>query len=70
MKSWAKYLLALSVALFSAGCSTTRFLPEGESRLVGNNISVTGADKSFNEKELDTYIRQKPTSWKIGRAHV
>lgn len=63
MKSWAKYLLALSVALFSAGCSTTRFLPEGESRLVGNNISVTGADKSFNEKELDTYIRQKPTSW-------
>ena len=51
------FLLAV---LLTSACSTTRSLHDGEYRLAKNKI-VTD-DRSFNTKELQNYVRQKPNS--------
>ena len=50
----------LLAALLLPACSTTRSLHDGEFRLARNKIEVN--DRSFNTRELQTYIRQKPNS--------
>ena len=63
MKRTGILLLPLCAVLL-AGCSTTRSLKEGEFRLAKNYVKVD--DKSFNQRELQTYISQKPNTYLIG----
>lgn len=58
-----KYLLAALVALLAA-CSTTKVIPEGESRLKENTIKVLNS-RSYPASELEPYIKQKPNTYFI-----
>ena len=51
----------IPILLLAAGCSTTRVIPEGESRLVQNEIQVLN-DKNYQVSGLEPYIRQKPNT--------
>ena len=53
--------VAAAVLLTAASCSTTRLIPEGEYRLVKNEILVDG-DSGFETSKISPYIKQKP-SW-------
>ena len=55
-----KYLL-FTLLIIAAGCSTTRIIPQGESRLVQNEIKVLN-DKNYQVSGLEPYIRQKPNT--------
>ncbi len=50
----------LAAAVLLTACSTTRSLHDGEFRLAKNRIQVD--DRSFNTRELQPYLRQKPNS--------
>ena len=58
-----KYLLA-AVAAVIAACSTTKVIPEGESRLKENNIKVLNS-RSYPASELEPYLKQKPNTYFI-----
>ena len=58
-----KYLLA-AVAAVMAACSTTKVIPEGESRLKENNIKVLNS-RSYPASELEPYLKQKPNTYFI-----
>ena len=58
-----KYLFAATVATLAA-CSTTRVIPEGESRLRENHIKITNS-KSYPAAELEPYLKQKPNTYFI-----
>ena len=58
-----KYLMLAATALLAA-CSTTRLIPEGESRLKDNNIRITNS-QSYQASELEPYLKQKPNTYFI-----
>ena len=58
-----KYLIA-GMAAIVAACSTTRVIPEGESRLKENHIKVTNS-KSYPAADLEPYLKQKPNTYFI-----
>ena len=65
-----KYLLYIAVTILLvistlSGCSTTKALREGESRLASNVVTVTNSKQypEFNPSGVDKYIRQKPNSY-------
>lgn len=55
------YTLAI-IALCAISCSTTRVVPEGESRLKDNNINITNS-KSYLPSTLEPYLKQKPNTY-------
>ena len=55
-----KYILILPIVAL-AGCSTTRLIPEGESRLVDNEIKILNS-KGYQTSTLEPYIKQKPNT--------
>ena len=58
-----KYMLALLAAVIAA-CSTTRVIPQGESRLKNNEINILNS-KSYQAAGLEPYIKQKPNTYFI-----
>ena len=54
-------ILLFAALLCAASCSTTRIIPEGESRLVSNKVNVTNS-KDYNSHDLQPYIKQKPNT--------
>ena len=57
----SKYILVLTVALF-AGCSTTKVIPDGESRLKENEIRILNS-KTYQASDLEPYLKQKPNTY-------
>ena len=65
-----KHLIYIAVTILLVisiltGCSTTKALGEGESRLASNIVTVTNSKQypEFNPSGVDKYIRQKPNSY-------
>ena len=56
-----KLILYIMYAVIAASCSTTKVIPEGESRLKSNRIIIENS-KSYPASELQPYIKQKPNS--------
>ena len=56
-----KYLL-LSLILVISGCSTTRVIPHGESRLAHNEIKILNS-KDYESSTIEPYIKQKPNTY-------
>ena len=57
------YVLSAAATVFAvASCSTSRQIPEGQYRLVKNEIVVEGGN-SFETAKIQPYIKQKPSSW-------
>ena len=56
-----KLILYMLCAAIAVSCSTTRMIPEGESRLKANKITVENS-RSYPASELQPYIKQKPNS--------
>lgn len=56
-----KYLL-LPLLLVAAGCSTTRVIPQGESRLLHNEINILNS-KDYETSTIEPYIKQKPNTY-------
>ncbi len=63
LRHFLHYIL-LIVAVVFAGCSTTKVIPQGESRLKENNIKVLNS-KSYRVSTLEPYIKQKPNTYFI-----
>ena len=59
-----KKTATIIIAAIVAACSTTRLIPEGESRLKDNDIKILNS-KSYQPSELEPYIKQKPNSYFI-----
>lgn len=57
----SKYILVLTLALF-AGCSTTKVIPDGESRLKENEIRILNS-KTYQASDLEPYLKQKPNTY-------
>ena len=60
-KNILKYLLA-PLILILAGCSTTRVIPQGESRLAHNEIKILNS-KGFEVSGIEPYIKQNPNTY-------
>ena len=60
-KNILKYLLAPMI-LILAGCSTTRVIPQGESRLAHNEIKILNS-KGFEASGIEPYIKQNPNTY-------
>ena len=60
-KNILKYLLA-PLILILAGCSTTRVIPQGESRLAHNEIKILNS-KGFEASGIEPYIKQNPNTY-------
>ncbi len=58
---YCKIFIYLFAALFAVSCSTTKVIPEGESRLIANKIVVENS-KIYPASELQDYVKQKPNS--------
>ncbi len=58
-----KYISAILLLLIW-GCSTTRVIPQGESRLKSNNIKITNS-RTYPASELEPYLKQKPNTYFI-----
>ncbi|MBC7654145.1 MAG: BamA/TamA family outer membrane protein [Oligoflexus sp.] len=61
----------LTISLFIASCSNTKFLPKGELLFVGSKIkiegdSVTKREKSILNDELESILRPRPNSSILG----
>lgn len=54
----------LVAGMLAASCSAPSKLPEGEYRLVGNDINVFGAD-DVTPGELSPYVKQKPAAFRL-----
>lgn len=63
LKHIYRYCLVL-VVLSIVACSTTKVIPEGESRLKHNNINITNS-KSYQASELEPYLKQRPNTYFI-----
>ena len=57
----SKYILFLLVGIL-AGCSTTKVIPNGESRLKKNEIKILNS-KSYQASDLEPYVKQKPNTY-------
>ncbi len=60
--------IVFGLMLLAAGCSTTRLLEEGQSRLAENRVVVTNGPK-YNTAGLTPYIKQKSNYYLIGHWH-
>ncbi len=56
-----KIIIYIFAAFFLASCSTTRVIPEGQSRLKANKIIIENS-KTFEASSLQPYLKQKPNS--------
>ncbi len=56
-----KLIISIIAAAIVASCSTTKVIPQGESRLKANRIVVENS-RSYPASELQDYIKQKPNS--------
>lgn len=54
-----KLMVSAAVFAVAAACSTTRLIPDGQYRLVKNEIIVEG-DTDFETSKISPYIKQKP----------
>ncbi len=61
LSRYCKLMVCVLFAAFTASCSTTKVIPQGESRLKSNKIIVSNS-KSYPASELLPYIKQKPNS--------
>ena len=62
---WRKIFVVL-ISIIAVSCSTTRVIPEDESRLKANKIIIENS-KSYPASELLSYVKQKPnTSYIFG----
>ncbi len=61
LEKLSKYILILIVFIF-AGCSTTKVIPEGESRLKQNEIRILNS-KIYQASELEPYVKQKTNTY-------
>ena len=63
---YCKLISYLFAAIFVAACSTTKVIPEGESRLKANRIIIENS-KDYPASSLQPYLKQKPnTSYIFG----
>lgn len=63
---YCKLISYLVAAIIAASCSTTKVIPEGESRLKANRIIVENS-KEYPASDLQSYLKQKPnTSYIFG----
>ena len=62
LKIFLRICAAAILFAASIGCSTTRLLPEGASRLARNHVTVEG-NKHFNVSEITPYIKQQPNKY-------
>lgn len=63
MRHLYKHILTV-LLLVCVSCSTTRVIPQGESRLKENKIKVLNS-KNYQVSGLEPYIKQKPNSYFI-----
>ena len=63
MKKRTPFIFSIFILplLLQLSCSTTRVIPEGESRLVANKLNVIDGSR-YNTHDLAAYIEQKPNS--------
>ena len=47
--------------VFISACSTTKVIPEGQSRLVFNKVVIEN-DRKYSGSDISQYIRQKPNA--------
>ena len=68
MAALFKYRFTAIVALLLAiaGCSTTKYIPEGEYLL--NKVTVKADDEQTSNREFEDYVRQKPNKRIFGFA--
>jgi len=63
------YLFSLFLLLVAWGCSTTRVVPNGQSRLVANRVDVENikefSNTDLSASEISAYIKQKPNTYFI-----
>lgn len=59
-----KIFLPILLLFFLYSCSTTKVIPEGESRLKSNVIKIENS-KEYNASNLEPYLKQKPNSYFI-----
>ena len=66
LQNMRKIAIFFGLMLLAAGCSTTRLLQEGESRLAENRVVVTN-DNRYKTASLTPYIKQKSNHYIIGK---
>ena len=68
MAAFFKYRLVTIVLLLLVvmGCSTTKYIPQGEYLL--NKVTVKADDDQISNKEFEDYVRQKPNKRIFGFA--
>ena len=63
------YLSFISLLAMAWGCSTTKVIPEGQSRLVANRVEVENLKEfpnaDISAAEILSYIKQKPNTYFI-----
>lgn len=64
----ALYVVAIAIAALLCGCSSEKFLGEGQTVL--SSIKVVSSDKEINAKNYDRYIAQHPNSKWFGLVKV
>ncbi len=64
-RSFTLTVSILSILMAAFSCSTTRVLQDGECRLVENKVLIDGDGPQ--ESELESYIKQKPNPYFIGK---
>lgn len=57
-----KFHICVILSIAAVSCSTTRVIPEGESRLVSNKLIIKNNNDSYPVKDLNEYIKQKPNT--------
>lgn len=63
VRSFFRYTLLVALLILAA-CSTTKVIPQGESRLKENNIKVLNS-KNYKVSTLEPYLKQKPNTYFI-----
>ena len=67
--TYSIYLLIIFLLAMIWSCSTTRVIPEGQSRLVANRVEVENLkefpDADVSASEISSYIKQKPNTYFI-----
>jgi hypothetical protein len=72
MKVTNKYVpLLLTALLFAAGCSNTKYLPEGDMLYVGGSVKVEDSliskkERKALESEMEDLLRPKPNRKILG----
>lgn len=61
LSKWCKLGIYILCVAFVASCSTTKVIPEGQSRLKANRILIENS-KDYPVSNLQPYLKQKPNS--------